>query len=545
MRRIVSPFFLLAAMLPAACGRSSAPAAGGTVVLAFGKEPMVPVPVIGTGTTENADLADQLFLPLATPGADYRTVGDSAMQPVLARSWTRLDDRTITFSLDPRARWQDGQPVRAADVLYTWGLLTNPALNPAYPTLEPIDSVTAVDSLTVRVHYRRPFGEQVYLFTNDFQPLPAHLLSSIPPDSIASSPFAQHPIGNGPFRWVRREPGQFVELQADSSFFLGRPGISRLIIRVAADPAARLNLLLSGETDAMDNIPAPQLERVRADSAVRVLNIGNNFVVYALFNFREPGAPNRPHPILSDLRVREALTLALDRETMAHRAFGDSARVPNAVQSRLWGWITGGTFAPVAPDTAKARALLVDAGWSDRNGDGVLDRNGVPLRLDVIYPGTSATRDAIAIQAAAMWKAMGIDTRLDRLEGPVWYQRHQEGKFDLDLVSVNQSLSPSSLAQSWSCSAAEQKGSTNVAHWCDPVFDSLRHVAEAGTMGVSAWRAVLDRMAVQHPAIFLAAPTNMVAVHRRFERVEVRPVHQWAGLWRWQVRPGAELPRDR
>jgi peptide/nickel transport system substrate-binding protein len=424
-------------------------------------------------------------------------------------------------------------------------LRTNPALNPAYATLEPIDSVTARDSLTIRVHYRRAFGEQVYLFTNDFQPLPAHLLASLPADSIATSPFARHPIGNGPFRWERREPGQFIELRADSTFFLGRPGVSRIVIRVAADPAARLNLLLSGETDAMDNVPAAQLAQVQADTAVRVLHVPNNLLLYALFNFRSATAPGRPHPILGDLRVREALTLALDRTAIARNIFGDAVRVPNAAQSQLWSWITGGTISTAAPDTARARALLADAGWQDSNGDGVLDRHGVPLALDLIYPGTSAPRDAFAVQAEARWKALGVAVRLERLEGPVWGQRHSTGKFDIDIVAVQQDPSPSSLAQSWSCAAANQAGSSNVAHWCDPVFDSLRSVAETAPDGIAAWRAVLDRMASQYPAIFIAAPANVVAVHRRFDRAEVMPVKQWIALWQWRVRPGADLPRDR
>ena len=98
----------------------------------------------------------------------------------------------------------------------------------------------------MRVRFRRPSSEQVYVAGFLLQPLPAHLMANIAPDSMSTSAFARAPVGNGPYRFVRREPGQSVELRAVDNFFLGRPGIARVIFRVVPTVDAQVNLLLAG-----------------------------------------------------------------------------------------------------------------------------------------------------------------------------------------------------------------------------------------------------------------------------------------------------------
>lgn len=518
----------------------------GTLVLATGQDPALPIPFIGTTSLGNADVADQLFLRLGTLGNTFRTGGDRALTPQLARGWRREDSRTLVFELDPRARWHDGTPVTARDIVFTWEIARNPRINPDQTAIELVESVTAVDPATVRVRYRRPSSEQLYIFGFAMQPLPAHLLERMPAESIATSDFARAPVGNGPYRWERRVPGRFVELRADSTFFLGRPGIRRLVIRVASDPSARLNLMLAGQVDVLDNLPPPILAQLTARPEITAITVTSNTIFYALFNTRQPSDTSRAHPLLSDPRVRQALTLALDREAMVRSVFGSTAEVPDAVISQLWQWAGPVPRGRQNGDVVRARQLLAAAGWRDSDGDGLVDRDGTPLRLTMILPSTSAPRAAFAVQAEAMWRAVGVAVVLERSDFPAYLSRRASGDWDLDLTAVNQDASPRSLATSWSCASAAQARSSNVARWCDPVFDSLR-AAAAETTGdpTAAWQRAFLRMQAAAPAIFLAAPTNQVAVHRRYANVQILPLKSWLNVWRWRVRPEAALPRDR
>ena len=545
MNRLLRSAFLLTctvSLAAPACGQRSAPRA--TIVYALGKEPTMPIPVIMGPDEANSDLSDQLFLHLVTFAPGAQVAGDNAMAPSLAKSWRRIDPLTLVFEIDPRARWHDGAPVTAHDVVYTWQLANDPRVGTDRGRLESIAAVEATAERTVRVHFKVPSSEQVYVFGFLIQPLPSHLLEKLAPEAISTSEYAKHPIGDGPYIYTRRVAGQSIELTADSTFFLGRPTIARVLFRVAADPNLRVSLFLDGETDILDKIPQPSLAQVQQHAGSRMADVPSNILPYLLFNTRAGADSTKANPWFDDPRVREALTLALDRVAIAHDVFGATAAVPDAAQSQLWSWITGGISGQPA-NVARAKALLAAAGWRDANGDGILDRNGTPFHIKVLYPSVSAARVTIAAKVQQMWRTIGVDAELDPQAIPVVQQRLPAGQWDLYLNSVNQDPTPSSLVQSWSCTTAKQPGTSNYAHWCDSTFDRLVTTARTAKDQAAAWRAALARMTAQHPAIFIAAPSNMIAVHSRLDNVIIWPSHAWLSLWQWRVRPEAAISRDR
>jgi peptide/nickel transport system substrate-binding protein len=239
------------------------------------------------------------------------------------------------------------------------------------------------------------------------------------------------------------------------------------------------------------------------------------------------------------VRVRRAIVAALDRQAMVRTVFGQYARVAFGPASTSL-WISA--LAPKAAprDLARARRLLAEAGWRDTDGDGVLDRGGRPLELTVTLPSTSTPRRQMATQAQEQLRQLGIRLEVQALEGPVWAGRHSSGNFDISFGSATQIPSPSGLSQSWSC-----RGGTNVARYCNPAVDSLISAAVLSQSDPSPlWREVLRRVEADAPAAFLYAPVNVVAVHRRFERVQLRADSPWLLAHEWRVRRGAELPRD-
>jgi peptide/nickel transport system substrate-binding protein len=533
----------LGLLAPPLAAQRTAPHA--TFVYGIGKEPTMPIPIL-MGTDEaNSDLSDQLFLHLVTFAPGLHVTGDNALAPSLAKSWRRIDPLTMVFEIDPRARWQDGAPVTAHDVVYTWKLANDPKVSTDMARLNLIASVEATAERTVRVHFKAASAEQVYVFGFLIQPLPSHLLEKMAPDAIATSEFAKKPIGDGPYVYTRHVPGQLVELTADSTFFLGRPTISRVLFRVATDPNLRVSMFLDGESDVLDNIPPQSLTQVQQHAGTRLTDVPSNVIVYLLFNTHAPGDSTKPHPLFADPRVREALMLALDRNSDATATFGVNARVPDAAQSQLWGWITPGGIVGQPSNVARARALLAAAGWRDNDGDGILDRNGTPFHFRITYGNTTEFRHVLAQKVQQQWRAIGVDAEIDRVDVPTLRQRILSGQWDLYNTSAKQDPTPSSLVQSWSCESAHQTGTSNFAHWCDPTFDKLVSAALAAKDQPAAWRAAYARMSTERPAIFMAAPANTIAVHTRFDNAIIWPSHSWLSIWQWRVRPEAALPRDR
>lgn len=539
--RACTPRRFLLATATALAGMAASPPAAAqgnpraqTLVILLGAEPSSPVPTLIQGNGANQDVADQLFLRLARLPATLQTAGDRGFTPQLARSWTRRDSVTLVFDLDPRARWHDGRPVTARDVLFTFERARNPRVSTALATLlRRVRDVQAEGERRVVVRFDRAYAEQLYDVSWNVQLLPAHLLAGIPPESVATSAFVRQPVGNGPYRFVRRVPGQFTELEADPSFFLGRPGIPRIRWQVAADPEARFTLLLSGEADALDNgvTPVTNLARARADGRLRLVPAPTLVVGYVLYNQRDRADTGRPHPILADVEVRRALTEALDRPAIARAVFGDYAQVPTGPVSQML-WVRDPALPAVPYDPESARRRLAARGWVDTDGDGVREKDGRRLELTLNLPRTSAPRYQSALMAQQQWRKVGAQVNLAALDGPTWAQRRQRGDFDLDFGSATQDPSPSALAQSWSCGGI---GGSNVAKYCNPAVDALIDRARVAADPLPLWRELVRTIAADEPAAFMYAPTYVTLLDRRFTHVTIRPESWWSDAWTWRV----------
>lgn len=517
-----------------------------TIVIVTGQQPTVAVPTLMEGpaaNVANTELADQLFMRLAGLGPSLLTAGDRNFVPLLARSWTRRDSVTLVFDLDPRAKWQDGVPVTARDVVFTFGRAQNRSIAPRLAELlKYITSVKAEGDRRVVFRFSHPYSEQLYDATFHVAPIPAHLLDSLPPESVARSPFVTQPVGSGPYRLVRNVPGQFVELAANQDFFLGKPVLDRVIIRIATDADARLNLLLSGQADAMDNVPPPldNLRRVGADSTLRLVPVPSPAVGFLLYNQRDPHNLSQPHALLSDSRVRRAITLALDRRAIVKAVFGANAEVPYGPVSPIL-WIRHAAPKAERQNIAESRRLLRAAGWHDTDGDGTLDRGGRPLAISLLLPYTSAIRKQMALLIQEQLRQVGIRIDLQQVDAPVWIERRTAGNFDIDFTGASQDPSPSGLTQSWGCA-----GGSNVAKYCNPRVDSLMEQAILGRGDPSRiWLSVLRQIEADAPATFLYAPSYVYAVKRRFRSVAISPTSSWQLLWEWTIDPAPATARDR
>ncbi len=349
----------IALRLPA----QSAPAGPRRLVIAIGEEITQAVPGISRSSAEN-QVSDILFLRLGRYGGT--SFGDRAALPGLAKSWTRSDSLTLVFELDPRARWHDGTPVTSRDVVFSFNRARNPKLAPMVaPLLSEIASVTGDGDGRVIFRFARAYGEQLYDATYHVHILPEHLVAAIPADSLGTSAFARAPVGSGPYRWEKLEPSQYLLLRSVPDFFLGTPAIEQIVWRVTGSQDARLNLLLSGEADVQEDIipPLSNLSRLRERPSLRVAHIPSMAVNYLLFNERAPADTSRPHPLFADQQVRHALTIGLDRATIAQALFGKYAPLVSTPAGSA-AWFSGLAPSQARFDPKEAARLLAARGWT-------------------------------------------------------------------------------------------------------------------------------------------------------------------------------------
>ncbi len=538
-----------AAIVAGACARDGACAAAwcGTAVIASPAESRGLFPPLRNNSVDAA-LADLLFVKLADLGPDLNTVGDEGFSPRLAQTWTRDDTLTLTFGLNPSARWHDGAPVTADDVVFSFDVYRDTLVGAVPgPRLAGVRDVTAPDRHTVTIRFARAYAEQLYDAVYHVHVLPRHLLDSVPRARLATHAFGRAPVGGGPYRFVRWRAGEYLELAGDSTHFLGRPGIPRVIWRFTPDPQTALTQVLAGDADVIDYAGGPeQIRRVESSATVLPLHYSSLVYTYIAFNLRDPEQPDAPHPLFADRSLRRALTVAVDRATVVGAVmqdFGEVAIGPLTRDLAIW---HDSLAALALPHDADAAAdTLAALGWQDDDGDGVRERDGVPLVFDLLVPNSSAARVRAAQIVAEQLRRVGVDMRIEALEFQTTFARAEDGRFDAIFGAFGGDPSPASIAEVWT---SDGIGAFNYGRYVNPRVDGL--VADAlGTrdrdVARGRWHAALATLIADAPAIFVYVPMAVAAVHARFENVSLRP-DQWAAtLPTWRVAPGRLIARDR
>src|SRR6059036_3512500 len=309
----------------------------GTVVIAAAGEPDILLPPV-TELSTSRDVYDQLFLKLADLGSRWNTIGDEDFQPRLAERWEWDGPVTLVFHLDPRARWQDGRAVTAADVVFTYDVYIDSLVSsPFRSSLRLISAVTARDSLTAVFRFRERYPEMFYDAVYHMRILPGHLLRSLPRDQWRSAAFGRRPVGDGPYRFVSWKAGESLELAADSAFFLGRPHIRRLIWRFTPNLDVAVKQVIAGDADAVEVLGQPgNVKLARAAPQLTLYPYPGALYGFLGFNMSTGGDTTKPHPLFGDRRLRRALAMAVDREGLRKSVWGDLAQVPPGPLARLW-----------------------------------------------------------------------------------------------------------------------------------------------------------------------------------------------------------------
>ena len=524
----------LLAALGCAVPRSRCPDCGTTAVIAATGEPGFLIPPLITESV-GRDVSDLVYERLADLAPGRSPIDTSAYRPRLAATWERLDSLTWRFHLRTGARWQDGKPVTAEDVRFSFAAFADSVLDsPARPYLAHRVTVTVEDSATVRLRFTKPSAEQLYDATYHVRIIPKHVWSTLPPRAWRADTVIGRLVGTGPYRVRQWKRGQYLILDADPHAWR-RAHISQVVWRFAPDADAALNLVLAREADLLETIgPASQAKRFEGDSAFELRAYPG--AVYGFLAFRIVGSAGQAHPLFGDRELRRGLSFAINRPSLARALFGPESRAPSGPMSGLL-WIQSDDIAVLPYDTAAAARVLEASGWRRSPTSGVRQRAGVPLRFDILVPTSSPSRRQAAIILQDAWRRLGASVSVTAVDFPVFEERIRKGRFDAYIGAYLDEPTARGLADQWTRAGWRL---LNFGHYANPVFDSLFERAGWTTdvaLARRLYREALDTLNADAPAVFLYAPPNIAAIRRTLVGAEIDPYSWLSGLPEWRLEP--------
>ncbi len=504
---------------------------GGTAVVgAIGDIPSLN-PLTSTDHTSNQVQQFVLFMPLIT----Y----DEKLQPVpyLARSWeVNADTTELTFHLRNDVRWHDGVKVTAQDVKFSYDRAKHPETgfpNTAFWT--HYGEATAADSFTFRVKMR-PHAEFMDPW-RAFMPVPHHVLKDVAPSELKNHPFGtRNPVGNGPFRFTSRVQGQTWSFEANPDFpaeLGGRPYLDRLVYRSVPEPTTLLTELITGRIDYYI-APAPdQAEQIEAAKGVRLLTFPDRAFEMIAWNGRRP--------FFRDPRVRRALTMAIDRPAIVQavrRGHGDLAN--STVPTFFWQYDKGLGDA-LKHDPAGAKRLLAEAGWIDRDGDGIIeDASGRPFRFTMKTNQGNAARKDITEVVQAQLRLVGVAMDPQIVEWGTLLDQINDPKLrDFDAVALGW-VTEFRIDDTDLFSCKKLNDPYQWAGYCDPeadrLLDSLPLIVSRDA-ALPVWHRYQRKIAQDQPYTFLYFTRRLEGVSDRLRNVHPDARGDWVGARTWYLDP--------
>jgi peptide/nickel transport system substrate-binding protein len=494
-------------------------------------------------TTQGAQVVELVFDGLAQPKGAIETVGDRGFAPRLASHWRwAADSLSIAFTIDARARWHDGQPVRARDVQFSFALYTDPVVaSPHAADLAGIDSVSVRDSLTAVVWWSKRNPEQFYQVASGLAIMPEHLLAHEPRATLASSAFAQHPVGSGRYRFEQWTRQRQLLLVADTNNYRGRPNFNRIVWTVAADPTAASLSVMSGQSDVLESVRGDAFTAARKSAMVRTVEYGSLDYAYLQFNVgRDVAGASR---LFGARAMRVALTQAMDRAAMVQNALDSLGAVALGPFTRASS-PTDTTIHQITFDVAAAARALDSLGWKLDPATNVRRQNGRPLAFELLVPSSSSTRQKYGVLVQSQLAKVGVAVTVTPIEIGLFASRLEKGDFDAALNMWRESASPAGMRAVWGSPKGRDIGA-NYGRYANASFDALVDSASA-SFNAAERRALFTRahqlIVDDAPAVWLYEPRNFAAINRRIEPVGMRVDAWWASLPDWRV-TGAGITR--
>lgn len=485
---------------------------GDTLRLIYFQAPTIVNPHLSAGT-KDLSASRIVYEPLASYNQDGNLVPFLAAEiPSLENGGVAADGKSVTWKLKQGVKWADGQPFTADDILFTYEYISNPEVKSTSAAVyKDIARIEVIDDYTVKIVFKTVNPAWGLPFTGPQGAiLPRHIFEAYNGPNAPDAPANLEAIGTGPYQVVeyKKEDVIIVGGSAVNTIKIiyepnpyfreaDKPYFSRVELLGGGDVTVAAQTIQDGLVDFAWNLQVPNkvLDELEAGGKAVALPVPTSFTERIMLNFTDPNKETAdgerssiqfPHPFLTDKRVRQAMAMAIDRQTIAD-AYGRGGILTNNLLIEPPAYNSPNTSIEFNPK--KAAALLDEAGWKDSDGDGVRDKDGVKLKV-LFQTSVQPLRQMAQEVVKKNLEAIGFEVELKNIDsslflGPPKDTTDTRRQFYADLEEYafsNKNPDPSAYLAGWTCAEIAQKSNdwslSNWARYCNPAYDKLYEQAK-------------------------------------------------------------------
>ncbi len=483
--------------------------------------------------------------------------------PTIANGQVSEDGLNVTYHLKEGVLWSDGAPFSCDDVLFTWETVVHPDSGAVSTTgYDKIESIECPDDTTVEITFSEFFAPYLSLFSTVEGVMPRHATG--PPEEMQKWVYNWHPVGTGPFKIQEWVSGDHITYVPNENYrdYPAKPGIDKLVIRIIPSREVGKALIRTGEIDILWDLTEADIPEFEDIPAVVVNNRPGAGTERLVLNLADPelDAPDNPldnpHWALGDLRVRQAIQAAIDKNFINEQLLFGLAKPGTNELNNGWAQVE---LPESAYDVGQAEALLEEAGWTDADGDGVRECNGClyaeagrPLTLKIQTTTGNKLREEAEQVLLEMMAEVGIEFFIENIPSSVlfgsWasdaFRKH--GQFDILMYTTSDSVDPQSQVKGYfhmdSMPTEANTGSGfNYSRWVNEEFSALVDAAGATPdleERKDLYHQAMEILSQELPHIYLY---DRGEIHLTRDHVENFGVNPWDNqTWNvaeWTVKP--------
>ena len=493
------------------------------------------------------NVVDLLFMKLAQEIWN-ESLGIIEFKPMLAEKWEwNKDSTSITLFLRDDIYWSDGTPITIDDIIFSFDVYSDPNVNSRFfgqfddfYTLEnlQIDTIKTFSRVSPRVliiNFKREASTS--LLDINLEIIPKHIWSKYSREEFSNAETNFKPVTSGPFKIDKWEQEGFISLIIDSSSFLFEPdNVQKLIFKVIPDYKTRLIELKTGSIDLLDNIKSEDVSEIKLIHNLKIAALRGRDYDYVGWNHSDPEKVGKaPNKFFASSQIRQALSYAINRKEIVDSYLGQFGEISNGPVSPMFKLYYDSKANVYEYNPNRAKEILMENGWLDKNNDGVLDKGSLEFTFDLYLNSGNPRRTYVAQLVKNNLKAVGIDVKVNELESGTFIDGLMNRKYDAWIAGWTIPV-PIDLNPYWN--SDREIGFLNFSSYQnkekDKILDSLQQRLSESEK-INLYKELQGIFYNDEPVTFLYWFDNIIAYNKRISKINFSVLGLVKNAWEWRI----------